>query len=91
MTGWELTELKLAANGRTASAFQFEIASQGGADEPRRSISGDGVVFEDGRVRFNREPELRRAISGTGLSPEECLSGLSCRVVEHALGARPAA
>jgi len=91
MMGWELKELKLAANGRTASAFQFEIASLAGKDQPRCSISGDGVVFEDGRVRFNREPELKQALSGAGLSPQDCLSSLSCRVVEHALGARPAA
>lgn len=91
MMGWELTELKLAANGRTASAFQFEISSNGRDEETRRTISGDGVVFEDGRVRYNREAELRQAISGAGIDPQGFLGALSCRVVEHALGSKPMA
>lgn len=91
MTGWELMELKLAADGRTASAFQFEIAADGGDESGQRTISGDGVVFEDGRVRYNREQDLRLALSSAGLDPQGCLGQLSCRVVEHAVAVKSAA
>jgi len=89
--GWEILELKLATNGRTVSAFQFEIAAEGAGEAGRRTISGDGVVFEDGRVRYNREQELRLAISGAGIDPQGCLGQLSRRVIEHAVNVRSVA
>jgi len=85
MMGWELNDLQLSANGRTASAFQFEIAVQNEAQDDGCAISGDGVVFHDGRVWYNREKELKHIISSTGLDAEGCLSGLSCHIVQHAL------
>ena len=85
MMGWEISELKLAANGRTASAFQFEIAVQNETQDDGHAISGDGVVFHDGRVWYNREKELKQIINGTGLDAEGCLSGLSCQIIQHAL------
>ena len=85
MMGWEINELKLAANGRMASAFQFELAIQNKDNSESRAVSGDGVVFQDGRVWYNREQELKTMISSTGLDADGCLSGLSCRIIEHAL------
>lgn len=85
MMGWEISELKLAANGRTASAFHFELAVNHVTMGAGKAISGDGVVFLDGRVWYNRENELKQVINSAGLDAEGCLSGLSSCIVEHAL------
>ena len=89
MMRWTITEFELAHEGGLARPFQFEIIARTPVDSDRGILRGDGLLFSDGRVRFNRESNLKNFASGLGANDDDFLNALSEAITEEA-GLRPA-
>ncbi|GEM_PF-1455568 len=83
--GWQLTNFELDPSGRLASTFHFEIVFTGSRQQPECLVRGDGVLLRSGRVRFNREDDLRSAVEGVGVEPHGFISHLADWVVQQSM------
>lgn len=80
---WELARLELVDHGGAARTFQFEVLLAGTKQQAQCLVRGDGFVLDNGRVRFNREEELRSLIYAAGSNPQHFLDYLGTRVIEE--------
>lgn len=78
--GWDITECHVERAGAAAQVFNFELALYGSEDQPGFVLRGDGLIFADGRVRFNRELELLQILAAAGESPERVLDSVASRL-----------
>jgi hypothetical protein len=84
MLGWDLSSLNISDGSGIARAFEFEVVFTGSANQADCLLRGDGILLSSGRVRFNREDELKSLVAGTGGNPEYFLDYLSDWVVRQA-------
>ncbi|MCC7479426.1 hypothetical protein IT575_13360 [bacterium] len=85
--GWDITDCQFENAGTAAQIFNFELAIYGTEAQPGFVLRGDGLIFGDGRVRFNREVELMQILSTAGENPQKVLDGVAARLRSRA-GAR---
>jgi len=76
MMGWELTNFRLDSQGCEACAFHFEVVFTGSLNQPECLYRGDGILINGGRVRVNREDDLKTALSGVGVDPQSFIQQL---------------
>ncbi|MBN2080933.1 hypothetical protein JW859_01875 [bacterium] len=76
MMGWELTNFRLDRQGYEACAFHFEVVFTGSLNQPECLYRGDGILTLNGRVRVNREDDLKTALSGVGVDPHSFIKQL---------------
>lgn len=74
---WDMIECRFEPAGATAQVFNFELAIYGTESIPGFVLRGDGLLFSDGRVRFNREDELRDMIGMGGDSAQAVLESIA--------------
>lgn len=84
MLGWDVSSLNIGDGSGVARAFDFEVVFSGATNEAECLLRGDGVLLSSGRVRFNREDELKALVADTGGNPEYFLDYLSDWVVRQA-------
>jgi hypothetical protein len=78
--GWDITECHVERAGAAALIFNFELALYGTAEQPGFVLRGDGLLFADGRVRFNRELELLQVLAAAGENPQRVLDSVASRL-----------
>lgn len=78
--GWDITECHVERAGAAAQVFNFELALYGTEEQPGFVLRGDGLIFADGRVRFNREMELLQVLSAAGENPQRVLDSVANRL-----------
>jgi hypothetical protein len=81
---WTITEFDVDSNGGLARPFHFELIANTVVDSDKGILRGDGLLFSDGRVRFNREDSVRTFASGCGLDERRFLSELGSAISEEA-------
>ncbi len=83
--GWDITECNVERASSAAQIFNFELALYGTAEQPGFVLRGDGLLFADGRVRFNRELELLQLLAAAGENPQRVLDSVAARLRSNAL------
>jgi hypothetical protein len=78
--GWDLTQIEVQDGSSAAQVFNFELSLYGSESVPGCILRGDGLLFKDGRVRFNREAELRQVIALMSEKPQDVLESLATQV-----------
>jgi hypothetical protein len=78
--GWDLTQIEVQGGNSAAQVFNFELSLYGSEAVPGCILRGDGLLFRDGRVRFNREAELRQVLALMSETPQEVLESLAAQV-----------
>lgn len=84
MLGWDVSKLHIGDGSGVARAFEFEVVFTGLADQAECRLHGDGILLSSGRVRFNREDELKALVADSGANPEYFLDYLSDWVARQA-------
>ena len=83
MMGWDIANFNVSRGGGIARGFEFEVVFTGSGRQPECLLHGDGVVLSTGRVRFNREDDLRALVAEAGGNPQYFLDYLSDWVVRQ--------
>lgn len=73
---WELANFLIDRPGELARVFHFEVL-MGNPGFPKTQVMVvDGLVFKNGRIRFNREPQLRENMESKGISMDILVDSL---------------
>lgn len=65
---WEIANFLIDKPGELARVFHFEVL-MGNPGFPKTQVMVvDGLVFKNGRIRFNREPQLREKMERNAIS-----------------------
>ncbi len=89
--GWEIKDLELDVGGQLANAFNFELQVTTDAGVLAGALRGDGIVLRSGRVRFNREDELRRRMEAQGLDAAVVIAQVSDHAARQSRFSTPVA
>ena len=82
--GWDISNLNISDGSGIARSFEFEVVFTGSANQAECLLRGDGILLSSGRVRFNREDELKALVAGAGGNADYFLDYLSDWVVRQA-------
>ena len=74
---WELANFYLDRPGRLAQVFHFEVLEGKSGFNKKQVMFVDGLIFKNGRVRFNRETEIRNKLEDKGISLDSLLAKLT--------------
>jgi hypothetical protein len=74
--GLELANFRVDDKGKQASIFYFDVIFTGSFHQPEFVYRADGVLFDRGEVRINRELDLAEAVAGAGLDARVFLDQL---------------
>lgn len=75
--GLELANFRVDDKGKQASIFRFDVIFTGSFHQAEFVYRGDGVLFNRGEVRINRELDLAEAVAGAGLDPRVFIEQLT--------------
>lgn len=84
MLGWDIENLSFGDSGGVAQTFDFQVVFSNSTQQAECLLRGDGILLSSGRVRFNREDELKSFVAGTGSNPEYFLDYLADVVAREA-------
>ncbi len=74
---WELTNFYIDRPGSLAQVFHFEVLANSAEYNQKQVMFVDGLVFKSGRIRFNREIEIRSKLEDLGISLDSLIKRLS--------------
>ncbi len=84
MLGWDIENLSFGDGNGVARTFDFEVVFCSTSQQVECLLRGDGILLSSGRVRFNREDELKTVVAETGSNPDYFLDYLADIVVRKA-------
>jgi hypothetical protein len=84
MLGWDIENLSFGDGNGVVRTFDFEVVFSNTSQQAECLLRGDGILLSSGRVRFNREDELKSLVAETGSNPDYFLDYLADMVVREA-------